>query len=75
MKKETLVIIGEAIGEALIGASLGLAMSEALTKTNKLGKAILVVGGALTAFTVGRSFGKEVFELSNEHWGTDIIVR
>ncbi len=75
MKKETLIIISEAIGEALIGASLGVALSKALPSTNKLEKAVLFTGSALTAFTIGRTFGKEVFELSNEYLDTNIMVK
>lgn len=74
MKKETLVLIGEGVGEFLIGLAAGTIIKHVMPDCNKVEKTVLWVGTMIGTWTIGRAFGKEVFKFTNEYLDTDIEV-
>jgi hypothetical protein len=74
MKKDTIVVIGELIGEALIGVSLGFVLGDAAQRANKVGKTLIIIGGSLAGFTIGRTFARELYGITNKRLGTHLSV-
>lgn len=72
--KEVLVLIGEQIGEILIGVAGGLIANSVSKDCNKVEKALLMTGATIGAWVIGRTWGKEMIGLANKHLDTDIDV-
>lgn len=72
--KNALVIAGSYLGEFVIGMALGVVLGDVAKRSNKFEKACLMIGGALGSVVLGRTFTKEVIDLSNDYLGTNIDV-
>lgn len=72
--KETMILIGEQIGEILIGAAIGQMAVNAMSDCRTGTKVLVAVGASLAAWTVGRIFGKELCKLSDEYLDTNFMV-
>lgn len=72
--KEVLVLVGEQIGEILIGLAGGLIAGSVTKDCNKIEKVLLFAGSTIGAWAIGRTWGKEMIGLANKYLDTDIDV-
>lgn len=72
--KNALVIVGEFVGEFIIGASVGVVVGDVAKRCNTFERIVLATGTSIATIAAGRAFGKGVYKFANEHLGTNIEV-
>ena len=74
MKKHTACIIGEQIGEGLIGASIATVLNKTvLPKCNTKEGIVVLAGAAVGTWALSRNFAKTYFKWCDQVFGTEFV--
>lgn len=75
MKKETKCVIGEVVGEVILGAAVGIAELKFVDPhlNTKFEKTAIHMGTMVGSWMLGRAWAKEYYGFCDKMFGTDFM--